>query len=59
MNQWLQNYPFRIPLSWWIFLVGGLSHSYALTVGFQAVKAAMSNRLTASVLNEIGRFHHL
>lgn len=45
MNQWLQNYPFRIPLSWWIFIVGGLvSILIALTtVSFQAIKAAMSN----------------
>ena len=45
MHQWLQNYPFRIELSWWIFLTGGLiSVIIALiTVSFQAIKAAVAN----------------
>ena len=45
MNQWLQNYPFRIILSWWLFLVGGLvSIIIALTtVSFQAIKAALAS----------------
>ncbi|HLK31212.1 MAG TPA: ABC transporter permease [Puia sp.] len=45
MHQWLQDYPFRINLSWWIFLAGGIaSVIIALTtVSFQAIKAAMAN----------------
>ena len=45
MHQWLQNYQFRIELSWWIFLTGGLSSLIIalLTVSFQAIKAAMAN----------------
>ena len=45
MNKWLQNYPFRIELSIWIFLTGGLaSIIIALsTVSFQAIKAASAN----------------
>ena len=45
MHQWLQNYPFRIELSWWIFLTGGLSSLIIalLTVSFQAIKAAIAN----------------
>ncbi len=45
MNKWLQNYPFRIELSVWIFLTGGLaSIIIALsTVSFQAIKAASAN----------------
>ncbi len=45
MNQWLQNYPFRIELSWWLFLAGGfMSIIIALTtVSFKAIKAAMAN----------------
>jgi ABC-type antimicrobial peptide transport system permease subunit len=45
MHQWLQNYPFKINLSWWIFLAGGLtSVLIALaTVSYQALKAAMAN----------------
>src|SRR4029077_10775003 len=45
MSNWLQNYPFRIELSVWIFLTGGLaSIIIALsTVSFQAIKAASAN----------------
>jgi len=44
-NKWLQNFTFRIDLSWWIFLVGGIaSLIIALaSVSFQAIKAAMAN----------------
>jgi putative ABC transport system permease protein len=49
MHQWLQNYPFRIELSWWIFIVGGgVSIIIALiTVSFQAIKAALANPVTS------------
>jgi putative ABC transport system permease protein len=49
MHQWLQNYPFRINLSWWIFIAGGLvSIVIALaTVSFQALKAAMANPVSS------------
>jgi ABC-type antimicrobial peptide transport system permease subunit len=45
MRKWLQGYAFRIDLSWWIFLIGGLlSLLIALvTVSSQAIKAAMAN----------------
>ena len=45
MHQWLQNYPFRIELSWWLFLIGGLTSVIIalLTVSFQAIKAAIAN----------------
>ena len=45
MHDWLQDYPFRIELSWWIFMVGGLaSVLIALaTIIFQAIKAAIAN----------------
>ena len=45
MNNWLQNYTYRIGISWWIFaIVFCLSVFIALlTVSFQSVKAAMSN----------------
>lgn len=49
MDQWLQNYPFRIELSAWIFLAGGLvSILIALsTVSFQAIKASLANPVTS------------
>jgi hypothetical protein len=45
MNNWLQDYAYRIRLDWWIFLVAGLlAGGIALvTVGYQAVKAAMAS----------------
>jgi putative ABC transport system permease protein len=45
MHQWLQDYSYRIDISWWIFLIGGVaSIIIALaTVSFQAIKAAIAN----------------
>ncbi|MFD0793926.1 ABC transporter permease [Mucilaginibacter litoreus] len=45
MRTWLQDFAFRIQIQWWIFaLAGGLAIVIAfLTVGYQSVKAALSN----------------
>jgi putative ABC transport system permease protein len=45
LNNWLNNYEYHIPLSWWIMaLAGFITIAVALlTVSFQAVKAALSN----------------
>jgi len=45
MDRWLQDFAYRIPVGWWVFPVAGLSALLiaALTIGFQAVKAAMAN----------------
>jgi putative ABC transport system permease protein len=45
MNKWLQNFAFKIELSWWLFLAGGVaSIVIALaSVSFQAIKAAVAN----------------
>ncbi|HLX90086.1 MAG TPA: ABC transporter permease [Puia sp.] len=45
MNGWLQGYPYRITIGWWVFFAAGFSAlSIALlTVSFQAVKAAIAN----------------
>jgi len=45
MNKWLQNYAYRINISWWIFFVTGLIAIAVtlLTVSFQAIKAAIAN----------------
>ncbi|MCL6274183.1 ABC transporter permease [Muricauda sp. 2012CJ35-5] len=45
MNGWLQEYPYRVILKWWIFalaMLGALGITM-LTVSFQAIKAARSN----------------
>jgi putative ABC transport system permease protein len=45
MNQWLEDFAFRIQIEWWIFVAAGsLAIFIALfTVGFQAFKAAIAN----------------
>lgn len=45
MFNWLQNYSYRTPLSWWIFAAAGISTLIItlITVSFHAIKAAISN----------------
>jgi putative ABC transport system permease protein len=45
MNQWLQDYPFRIDMNWWIFASAGAGALLItlLTVSYQAIRAALAN----------------
>lgn len=45
MNKWLQNFAYRINITWWIFLIAGALALFIalMTVGFQAIKAAVAN----------------
>ncbi len=45
MNRWLQDYVYRINISWWIFVAGGFAAILIAlgTVSFQAIKAAIAN----------------
>jgi ABC-type antimicrobial peptide transport system permease subunit len=45
MNGWLQDYPYRVVLSWWNFAsaIMGAMLITILTVSFQAIKAANAN----------------
>ncbi|GAB3025363.1 ABC transporter permease [Spirosoma pulveris] len=45
MNKWLQNFEYKVGISWWVFaLAGSLAIGIALlTVSFQSVKAALMN----------------
>lgn len=45
MHNWLQNYEYRINISWWIFAAAGISAMVIalVTVSFQAIKAALAN----------------
>ena len=45
MNKWLEDFQYRIKISWWAFLIAGLgSLCFALLViAIQAIKAAMAN----------------
>ncbi len=44
-NKWLENYPYRISLSWWLFASGAVLVVLIalITVSFQAIKAAVAN----------------
>jgi putative ABC transport system permease protein len=45
MNKWLEGFAYRISFSWWMFVLAAFAAvSIALlTVGFQAIKAAIAN----------------
>jgi len=45
MHHWLQNYPYRTELSWWIFGAAGAGAAVIalLTVSFQSIKASTAN----------------
>jgi len=45
MNKWIQNFAYRISLSWWIFLLAGMIAVLIalITVSFQSIKAAVAN----------------
>lgn len=45
MNSWLQDFVYRISISWWTFLVAGMMAIMitVITVGMHALKAALAN----------------
>jgi ABC-type antimicrobial peptide transport system permease subunit len=45
MYKWLQDYPYRVSIQWWVFaMAAGLSLAIALlTVSFQAIRAGLAN----------------
>ena len=45
MHQWLRDFAYRIEIGWWVFAVAGMAALLIawLTVGFQAIKAAVAN----------------
>ena len=45
MDRWLQDFVYRVPISWWIYALAGISAIAIalLTVSFQAVRAATAN----------------
>ncbi|MBS1596926.1 MAG: ABC transporter permease [Bacteroidetes bacterium] len=49
MNKWLQDFFYRIDMSWWIFAIAAISSALIalITVSFQAIKAAGSNPVKA------------
>ncbi|MEP7106778.1 MAG: ABC transporter permease [Ferruginibacter sp.] len=45
MNNWVQDFAYRQDFSWWVFALAGITALVIalLTVGFQAIKAAIAN----------------
>ncbi len=45
MYKWLQDFAYRINISWWVFVLAGVAALLiaVLTVSFQAIKAAIAN----------------
>jgi len=45
MHKWLQDFAYRINISWWIFVAAGLAALLIalVTVSFQAIRAAITN----------------
>jgi len=45
MSRWLEDFAYRIEISWWIFLIAGLAAlGIALvTVSYQSIKAALAD----------------
>jgi len=45
MSKWLENYAYKIDVSWWIFALAGVIVLLltTLTIGFQSIKAAITN----------------
>ena len=45
MNNWLQDFAYRINMPWWIFIIAGIVAALIalITISFQAIKAAIAN----------------
>ena len=45
MNRWLEDFAYRITISWWVFALAGIIALLIalLTISFQAIKAAIAN----------------
>lgn len=45
MNKWLQDFAYRVEISWWIFALAGIMAIIIalLTVSYQSIKAALAN----------------
>jgi len=45
MHQWLEDFAYRINISWWVFVVAGVTAVLIalFTISFQAVRAAITN----------------
>ena len=45
MSKWLEDFPYRVEIEWWVFGIAGMAAFFiaTLTISFHAVKAAIAN----------------
>ena len=45
MDKWLQNFPYRVSIQWWVFLLSSLAACVValLTISYQSIKSATAN----------------
>jgi len=45
MGEWLQNFPYRVSIQWWVFLLSSLAACVValLTISYQSIKSATAN----------------
>ncbi|MCR6721285.1 MAG: hypothetical protein NVV59_13605 [Chitinophagaceae bacterium] len=45
MNNWLENFAYRVGIAWWIFIAAGVVASFIalITISFLTIRAALSN----------------
>ena len=45
MNKWLQDFAYRVSISWWVFGIAGVLALWVafVTVSFKAIRAAVAN----------------
>jgi putative ABC transport system permease protein len=45
MNKWLQDFAYRINISWWVFVIASVVAILIalLTISYQAIRAAIAN----------------
>ncbi|HZY79369.1 MAG TPA: ABC transporter permease [Cyclobacteriaceae bacterium] len=49
MDKWLQEFPYRVDMQWWMFAMAGAAGLFValFTIGFKSVKAAMANPVSS------------
>ena len=45
LHKWLENFAYRVNISWWVFIAAALLATLIalFTISFQAIKAALAN----------------
>ena len=45
MDKWLQNFPYRVSMQWWVFLLSSIAACVValLSISYQSIKSATAN----------------